>query len=64
MEGVGGGGGRESIIFPFQQNIRNGEVSPLFLFPIVGSLKAVYTLFQSLDGYVNLHDLYQQKIEV
>ena len=35
--------GRESIIFPFQQNIRNGEVSQLILFLIVGSLMAVYS---------------------
>ena len=39
----GRGGGEKASFSPFQQNIRNGDVSQLILFLIVESLKAVYS---------------------
>ena len=39
----GRGGGEKASFSPFQQNIRNGDVSQLILFLIVGSLMAVYS---------------------
>ena len=39
----GRGGGEKASFSPFQQNIRNGDLSQLILFLIVESLKAVYS---------------------